>query len=32
MLTHATDLLVLFRASCFCPNMSFCSMSKSVRK
>ena len=28
MLTRARDLLVLFRASFFCPNMAFCSMSK----
>jgi len=28
MLTHARDLLVLFRASFFCPNMAFCSMFK----
>jgi len=24
MLTHARDLLVLFRASFFCPNLAFC--------
>jgi len=28
MLTHARDLLVMFRARFFCPNMAFCSISK----
>jgi len=28
MLTQAKDLLVLFKASFFFPNMAFCSMSK----
>ena len=32
MLTHGRDLLVLFRASFFCPNMAFYSMSKVLYK
>jgi len=32
MLTHARDLLALFRASFFYPNMAFCSMSKVLYK
>jgi len=28
MLAHERDLLVLFRASFFCPNVAYCSMSK----
>jgi len=32
MLTHARDLLVMFRANFFCPNMAFCSMSKVLQK
>jgi len=31
MLTHEKrNLLVLFRASFFCPNLAFCSMSKAL--
>ena len=33
MLTHQRrDLLVLFRASFFCPNVGFCSMSSALWK
>jgi len=32
MLNHARDLLVLFRASFFCPNFAFCYMSKALWK
>jgi len=32
MLTHARDLLVLFRVIFFCPNMAFCSISKVLYK
>jgi len=30
MLTHARDLLVLFRDSFCCTNMAFCSMCKAL--
>jgi len=32
MLTHAKDLLVLFRASFFCPNMAFCRCPRSCKR
>ena len=32
MLTHERDLLVLFRASFFCLNLAYCSMSKALLK
>jgi len=32
MLTREKDLLVLFRASFFCPNLDFCLMTKALWK
>jgi len=32
MLTHARDMLVLFKATVFCPNLAFCSMSRALWK